>query len=264
MAKIMEASVNLPKDTGHTKDASHLKDAVRHVERISDQYPAEKPYDVAIKATPVTCERLPYVPHEDDPLVDAGTARVNIAPTREKPNGTTEGWWAERHADKTVVEQHTVYFDRDNDGIIWPSDTYRGFRDFGWSVPLSLFATFIINVNLSYPTLPSWLPDPRFPIYVKRMYKDKHGSDSMSFDNEGRFRPQSFEDFFAKYDRGNKGGLDKRDIWAAIKGQSMVFDLFGISATMLECMYPRCAVIVAKADCQQGQVSTCCCGQRTG
>jgi hypothetical protein len=57
----------------------------------------------------------------------------------------------------------------------------------------------------------------------------------MSYDNEGRFRPQNFEDFFAKYDTENKGGLDYQDLLRAQKGQRMVFDFFGWSATILEC-----------------------------
>ena len=125
--------------------------------------------------------------------------------------------------------------DADNDGIIWPQDTYRGIRAWGWSLPLALLATFLINFNLSYPTLPGWLPDPFFRIYVSRLHKDKHGSDSMSFDNEGRFKPQQFEDLFAKYDRGDKGGLDAWDLLHAWKGQRMAFDFFGWTAAFLEC-----------------------------
>ncbi len=56
----------------------------------------------------------------------------------------------------------------------------------------------------------------------------------MSYDSEGRFRPQNFEDFFAKYDRDNKGGLDIPDMLRAWKGQRMVFDFFGWTATFLE------------------------------
>lgn len=57
----------------------------------------------------------------------------------------------------------------------------------------------------------------------------------MTYDNEGRFRPQNFEDIFAKYDKGNKGGLTWADLLELWKGQRMVFDFFGWSATFLEC-----------------------------
>lgn len=56
----------------------------------------------------------------------------------------------------------------------------------------------------------------------------------MSFDNEGRFRPQNFEDFFAKYDKDGKGGVDVWDLFRAHKGQRMAFDFFGWSAAFLE------------------------------
>ena len=134
-----------------------------------------------------------------------------------------------------VVVQHAEYWDTDRDGIIWPQDTYFGCRAWGWSPPLAFLTTFIINFNLSYPTVPGLLPDPFFRIYTQRLYKDKHGSDSMTYDNEGRFKPQQFEDIFAKYDRGNKGGLDWGDVMRMWKGQRMVFDFFGWSATLLEC-----------------------------
>jgi len=105
----------------------------------------------------------------------------------------------------------------------------------GWHPLLAALATFIINVNLSYPTLHGWLPDPFFRIYLDNVYKDKHGSDSMTFDTEGRFKPQQFEDIFAKYDRGDKGGLTFGDVLHLWNGQKLVFDFFGWSATILEC-----------------------------
>ncbi|MCJ1433364.1 hypothetical protein MMC27_002724 [Xylographa pallens] len=181
---------------------------------------------------PVTIQRLPYVPKDGDLLVDAGTARATIAASRESPNGTPG--YAEKHQNKTVVQQHAIYWDFDHDGIIWPQDTYVGCRKWGWSVPLSLLVMFIINFNLSYPTVSGWLPDPFFRIYLDKMYKDKHGSDSMTYDNEGRFKPQNFEDIFAKYDKGNKGGLTWSDLFDMWKGQRMVFDFFGMSAAVLE------------------------------
>jgi len=70
----------------------------RHV----DDYPSNKPYTVAIKEVPVTAERLPYIPQDSDRLVDPGTARVNIAASKEAPNGTTRENWAENHKHQTV------------------------------------------------------------------------------------------------------------------------------------------------------------------
>lgn len=64
--------------------------------------PPNKPYKVAIEEYPVTLERLPYVPSDNDTLVDPGTARADYAPSREKPDGTTEHNWAKNHEHQTV------------------------------------------------------------------------------------------------------------------------------------------------------------------
>jgi peroxygenase len=199
-----------------------------------NEFPLDKPYNNAIDTVPATIERMQYIP-EGDKLVDPGTARASVAADAQHPHGTTDGDWAEKHKNETVVQQHCAYFDQDGDGIISPRDTYVGCRNMGWGIFLSAFAAFIINVNLSYPTQPSWVPDPLFRIYVKNIHKNKHGSDSMTYDAEGRFMPQKFEDIFAKYDRGHKGGLDRGDLARFHKGQRMTMDLFGWSATFLEC-----------------------------
>ncbi|KAK5216429.1 hypothetical protein LTR47_008662 [Exophiala xenobiotica] len=195
---------------------------------------AEKSFEIAIPEQPVTEERKPFKPSKSEALVDLGTPRANIAADTKHPDGTVEGGFAARNKHRTVVQQHCDYFDPDGDGVIWPSDTYHGCRKFGWNIFLSILATFIINFNLSYPTVPGILPDPFFRIYLDRVYKCKHGSDSMTFDTEGRFTPQHFENIFAKYDRDNKGGLTFGDVWSFWKGQRMVLDVFGINATLLE------------------------------
>ncbi|KAL8903824.1 MAG: hypothetical protein Q9207_003684 [Kuettlingeria erythrocarpa] len=194
----------------------------------------KQPYTISIKQQPITVEHEPYVPQPGDELIDAGTARATLAVSKENPNGTVENDYAAKNQHLTVVQQHVTYWDRDNDGVIWPYDTYIGCRDYGWGVILSLIAAAFINIGLSYPTVPGIIPDPFFRIYVDRLYKAKHGSDSMTYDNQGRFRPQQFEDIFAKYDRGNKGGLDAGDVYIFWKEQRMVFDFFGWTACALE------------------------------
>ena len=139
-----------------------------------------------------------------------------------------------------MAQQHVEYFDQDHDGIIWPRDTYDGFRGWGWSIPLSFLIAAIIHVVMSYPTAPGILPDRFLRLYVDRVYKIQHGSDTMTFDMEGRYVPQNFENIFTKYDKENKGGLTWADVLEMCKGQRMVFDFFGWNATMFECTYLLC------------------------
>ena len=61
----------------------------------------------------------------------------------------------------------------------------------------------------------------------------------MTYDNEGRFKPQQFEDIFAKYDKEGKGGLTWSDAMDLCKGQRLLFDLFGMTASLMECKYRR-------------------------
>jgi len=49
----------------------------------------------------------------------------------------------------------------------------------------------------------------------------------MAYDNQGRFRPQMFEEFVKDYDKGGKGGLDKSDFFDAWRGLRNAWDLFG-------------------------------------
>ena len=60
----------------------------------------------------------------------------------------------------------------------------------GFGFALSLLSMLLIHGNFSYVTGNSWIPDPFFRLYVENMYKAKHGSDSGTIDNEGRFIPQ--------------------------------------------------------------------------
>jgi peroxygenase len=57
-----------------------------------------------------------------------------------------------------------------------------------------------------------WIPHPLFPIYLDRVHRTKHGSDTGVYDHEGRFIPFAFEEIFSKFDRDNKGGLSWNDI----------------------------------------------------
>lgn len=98
---------------------------------VADGVEAEKPWLTSIPQQPQTIERQPFILAPDDPLTNPGTARATTAPSRERPNGTTEDGWADRHQHQIVIQQHCDYFDADHDGVLWPVETYHGFRGFG-------------------------------------------------------------------------------------------------------------------------------------
>lgn len=66
------------------------------------------------------------------------------------------------------------------------------------------------------------------------MHKDKHGSDTGTYDNEGRFVPQRFEEIFSKYADG-RDYLTIPDVLRVMHGQRVVMDIFGWFGALFEC-----------------------------
>ncbi|RDW61515.1 putative caleosin-containing protein [Coleophoma crateriformis] len=191
-------------------------------------------FDTGIEEVPVTEARTPFIQDRgNEVLRQPGTARANQAASVEAPNGTLPGPYS-RRKHQTVLQQHCAFFDRDGDGVIWPLDTYRGFYALGYGFFLSMVALVIIHSNFSYPTLSGLLPDPFFRIYIDNIHKDKHGSDSGTYDNEGRFIPQKFEDIFAKYASGDKQSISGQEIIDYLKGQRVIMDPIGWFAAIFE------------------------------
>ena len=83
----------------------------------------------------------------------------------------------ETHSEKlSPLQRHVQFWDRDSDGVIWPLDVYRGFRQLGFGLFFSI-GSLLIPIFFSYPTRlgHSWIPDPMFRIYVNDINKAKHG-----------------------------------------------------------------------------------------
>jgi len=187
----------------------------------------------SIQDVPVTKERIPYINTGGSDLEYAGTARANLAASAEVPQGTTQNGWAKQHSHQTVLQQHCDFFDRDHDSILWPQDTFIGFYRLGFGIILSLFSMILIHANFSYPTCHGWLPDPFFRIFLGNVHKDKHGSDTGTYDNEGRFVPQKFQEIFSKYAEG-RDYLTIWDVSNVLKGQRCIADPIGWFGALFE------------------------------
>ncbi|KAJ4974309.1 hypothetical protein NE237_007483 [Protea cynaroides] len=119
--------------------------------------------------------------------------------------------------DLDPLQKHVAFFDRNKDGIIYPWETYQGFRAIGSGIPLSTFAAIFINVALSAKTRPGKF-SLLFPIEVKKIHKGKHGSDSGVYDTEGRFVPEKFEEIFLKYAHTKSNALTEKELSDMLNG----------------------------------------------
>lgn len=147
----------------------------------------------------------------------------------------------------TPLQRHCAYFDRNNDGILTPWDTYASFRELGYGLLLSFFGTALVHFFFSYPTLDSWMPDPFFSIHLKNIHRCIHGSDSGSYNNFGTIMTCMFTNsplgelttipldaIMTRYDAEQKGGVSFMQGWSMLKGFRDINDPFGWMAAALE------------------------------
>ncbi|KAF6144463.1 hypothetical protein GIB67_024690 [Kingdonia uniflora] len=186
-------------------------------------------YSTVAPLAPITAERR--VPTNlEASLFKPYMPRALVAPDIDHPNGT----WGHRNNGMSVLQQHVAFFDRDHNGIIYPWETYEGFRVIGFNMMASLVMSLLIHLGLSLPTIPGWIPSPLLPIYIHNIHKAKHGSDSATYDTEGRYVPFNHEAIFSKYANTVPDKLTLKEIWNLTQGNRNAMDPFGWFANKLE------------------------------
>ncbi|XP_002525985.2 probable peroxygenase 4 isoform X2 [Ricinus communis] len=133
-----------------------------------------------------------------------------------------------------VLQKHVFFFDRNKDGLVYPWETFQGFRAIGCGILLSTASAIFINAGLSQKTRPGKFPSLLFPIEVKNIQRSKHGSDSGVYDTEGRFVPEKFEEIFRKHAQSHPHALTSEELKEMLKANREPKDYAGWLASFAE------------------------------
>lgn len=129
---------------------------------------------------------------------------------------------------KTALQRHCAFFDRDQDGIISMTDTFKSLRILGFNWLFALAGLVLIHVTMSYQTSPSWIPSWRMPIYLERINRCRHGSSSKAYDFEGNVVSiPAVQNLIVRFDTKKRGGLNAAELAWMIWNLRDSFDFFG-------------------------------------
>ncbi|KAI1092943.1 Caleosin related protein-domain-containing protein [Rostrohypoxylon terebratum] len=161
--------------------------------------------------------------------------QINPVPSQEQPEVLVTGNLPITTYEPTyLLRKNAGYFDADEDGIVWPRDTYMGCMDLGWGILSSCFATFALHLALSYPTCLGYTPDLYCRIRYNNMRLERYGS-LRSNNEKGRpRRNRACESILVKYDQTNKGGLTLLDLLQFFKQQRTEYNVRGWIVAVFE------------------------------
>ncbi|XP_044478281.1 probable peroxygenase 5 [Mangifera indica] len=137
-------------------------------------------------------------------------------------------------AEQDALQRHVSFFDRDHDGIIYPWETVEGMIAIGLNPLLAKTSAAQIHMAISPKTIESKLPDLKLPIVVKNVVNAKHGSDTGTYDAQGRFVPEKFEEIFSKHAHAHSDSLTWDELMEMLKANRQPNDFQGWVASFAE------------------------------
>nr|GAT60439.1 predicted protein [Mycena chlorophos] len=137
---------------------------------------------------------------------------------------------------RPALQGHVEFFDTDNDGIIWPTDTYKGFRAIGFGIFFSILSMVMIHSGFSYLTLRHLyvLPDPFLRLSVPNIKGAIHGSDSASYTQDGEFDQHRFDLLFERFTAPPHTHMSFSEGVSMVRANRNAYDPFGWIAAVFE------------------------------
>lgn len=128
----------------------------------------------------------------------------------QNPTRTTT---APARPERTPLQKHVDFFDRDGDHFTTVGETYEGLRALGLGRIASGAAALVINGALSRQTGAPWYS---LTLHNDNIAGAKHDSNSKIYGPNGEFVPAKFEEMWAKNDTNGDKALDSAEIDAMI------------------------------------------------
>lgn len=113
-------------------------------------------------------------------------------------------------AQRTALQKHIDFFDRDGDGDIRVVETYQGCRALGMGRLLSAGAAVAINAALGVKSGSPW--HSFLTIRTDGIHHGKHEGDTGVYDADGNFVQSRFDAMFDLHDADKNDALDKPEI----------------------------------------------------
>ncbi|KAL6635083.1 hypothetical protein ACP70R_027754 [Stipagrostis hirtigluma subsp. patula] len=137
---------------------------------------------------------------------------------------------------ETDLQKHAAFFDHNGDGVITVYETINAFRSLGFGIIESRANALLINAALAAATRPENASSSSsfMNIYIENIHKGIHGSDTGSYDCEGMFVPEKFDEIFAKHAKTEPDALTSGEVDEMLYANRDPGDLQGWAAATLE------------------------------